>query len=211
MCFSKEVSLSTFLIGTGLSLYIFFGLGSPTDKIVSGFFGYVSLMQGIEYLLWDHQICDQYHKSVSYAGMWLNHLQPIVLGVLILIYGSPTVRSRVLTVMGLYIAAIIPFSLQYDNIGDMRCTTPKKENPHLVWNWNTMPHQFNVYLLFVGAIMTLFIFGMAKNGAVMAALTASSLIVSLLFYPRGTIGAVWCIYAAFAPLMYMFAKGHGIF
>jgi hypothetical protein len=168
-------------------------------------------MQGIEYLLWDHQTCDQYHKSVSYAGMWLNHLQPIVLGVLILIYGPPAAKTRVLTVMALYTAAIIPFSLQYDNVGDMRCTTPKKENPHLVWNWNIMPHQFNIYLLFVGALMALFIFGMAKNGAIMAALTVSSLVVSLLFYPRGSIGAVWCVYAAFAPLVYMFAKGRGIF
>lgn len=211
MCFSKEVSLSTFLIGVGLSLYIFFGLGSPTDKIVSGFFGYVSLMQGIEYLLWDHQTCDNYHKSVSYTGMWLNHLQPIVLGILILIYGPADMRSRVLTIMGVYIATIVPFSLQYENIGDMLCTTPKKDNPHLAWNWNTMPHQFNMYLIFVGAIMALFIFGMPKNGVVMAAFTVSSLIVSLLVYPRESIGAIWCVYAAFAPLVYMFFKGRGMF
>ena len=37
-------------------------------------------MQGIEFLLWKHPVCDDYHKAVSVAGMILNHLQPVVLG-----------------------------------------------------------------------------------------------------------------------------------
>ncbi len=209
MCFSKEISLSTFTVGTVLSLYIFFGMGSPTDKIIGGFFGYVSLMQFIEYLLWDHQICDDYHKSISNAGMWLNHLQPVVLGILVLLYGPDKYRLHTLVMIGLYSVAVIKYSLQYTE--DKHCTAPKKDNPHLVWNWNTMEHSFNMYLLFLVTMMTLYIFGMRKNGIIFAILSVISLVTSMLVYPRGSIGAMWCLFAAFSPLIYMFGRARDIF
>ncbi len=184
-------------------------MGSPTDKIIGGFFGFVSLMQFIEYLLWDHQICDDYHKNISNVGMWLNHLQPAVLGILVLIFGPDKYRLQTLAITGLYFLAAVKYSLQYTE--DKMCTTPKKDNPHLVWNWNIMDHSYNMYLLFLGSMMALYIFGMKKNGIIFGVLSVISLVISMLVYPRGSIGAMWCLFAVFAPLIYLFGRGRDIF
>ena len=73
MCFSKNASIVSFTIGIVGSI-LCITLGTATDKIVGYFLGYVSLMQGIEYLLWSHQICDNYNRVVSIIGMLLNNL-----------------------------------------------------------------------------------------------------------------------------------------
>ena len=68
MCFSKEVSLATFIIGV-LGGFLCYSVNSPDYKIIGLFFGFVSLMQGIEYLLWCHQTCDTYNKILTNAGI----------------------------------------------------------------------------------------------------------------------------------------------
>jgi nicotinamide riboside transporter PnuC len=84
MCFSPEASIRSLLAGVFGSL-LCISLGTTKDKIVGYFLGFVSLMQGIEYLLWKHQKCDNYNKVISITGMILNHLQPFILGVIVLI------------------------------------------------------------------------------------------------------------------------------
>lgn len=83
MCFSARVSIITFIIGI-IGAYKCIQLGEPLDKIIGYFLGFVALMQLIEYLLWTHQKCDKYNKMLSITGMLLNHLQPIMLGLLVL-------------------------------------------------------------------------------------------------------------------------------
>ena len=85
MCFSKDVSLATFLTGF-IGGLLCFSTGVVDLKIIGLFFMFVSLMQGIEYLLWIHQTCDDYNKNISYLAMVLNHLQPVVLCILLILY-----------------------------------------------------------------------------------------------------------------------------
>jgi hypothetical protein len=210
MCFSKEVSATTFLLGMAGSLYIYFGMGSPTDKIIGAFLAYISLMQGIEYLLWDHQLCDEYHKAISYSGMWLSHMQPVVLGVLMLIFGNPEYRNWIWAIIAGYTAVIVPYSLQYDNVGDMRCSVPRAENPHLVWNWGNMPYCNIVYIIFLAAFVALFMLGMKKNGAWLAGISVATFLISNALYPRESMGAIWCFFAAFVPMGYILLKYRGL-
>jgi len=202
MCFSKEVSATTFLLGMAGSLYIYFGMGSPSDKIIGAFLAFVSLMQGIEYLLWDHQLCDRYHKIVSYAGMWLNHMQPIILGVLMLLFGRAEYRNWIWAIMIGYTLVFVPYSLQYDNIGEMRCSVPRKENPHLVWNWNSLPFSTTVYAIFLATFVALFMLGL-KNGLFASFIAVASFLISIIVYPRESYGAMWCFFTAFIPIGYI--------
>ena len=84
MCFSANISLLAFILGIIGSILVF-TLGGPSNKIISLFFAFVSSMQLIEYFLWKHQVCDNYNKLLSKIGMWLNHMQPVVLGLLVII------------------------------------------------------------------------------------------------------------------------------
>jgi hypothetical protein len=207
MCYSAEVSATTFLIGIGGAAYIFFGMGTTADKLVGVFLAFVALMQGIEYLLWMTQDCGDAHKIVSYAGMWLSHLQPVVLGGLALLFGPPRYRLWILGVVGAYLAAAIPYSMQYDNIGDMRCSVPRAENPHLVWNWISMPYCREMYIIFLLAFTALFMMGLpAGLNWRMAAISVGTFTASYLIYPREILGAMWCFFAAFVPITYIVSR-----
>lgn len=210
MCFSPEVSLATFSIGIIFSI-LSWSLGKAYDKIVGGFLGFVSLMQGIEFLLWNHQKCDSTNKELSVTGMWLNHLQPIVLGALIL-WLSPRTEHKgwIWLVMGLYLLMIIPYSLQFQNKMDLQCTTKHEGDPHLIWNWNYMPTATFVYDMFLLAFISIALLGMpGKGGGVVFALVAYfTYTTSKFLYPRDY-GSMWCFYTAFIPMIYYFARNMG--
>jgi len=203
MCFSAEVSLATLLIGLfGSSLV--YSLGKPTDRIVALFLGYVSLMQGIEFILWKHQTCDNIHKGVSFLGATLNTLQPIVLGFLLLtISPRQTYASEIKTIMLLYLAFGMIYGLQYI-FGDFMCTTPRKDDPHLVWNWTVMPYYEACWFSYILTSVSLCILGMPSltSGLFFGGFYLITMIVSILNYKRQDMGAMWCFFTVFYPLVY---------
>ncbi len=207
MCYSAEVSATTFLIGLSGAAYIFFGMGTRADKLVGLFMAYVALMQGVEYLLWSTQDCGDLHKIVSYAGMWLSHSQPVILGILALLFGSPRYRGWILAVIVGYMAAIVPYSMQFSNVGEMRCSVPRAGNPHLVWNWTNMPNNIAVYALFVLAFTAIFMLGLPPGlNWRTAVVSAGTLLASYVIYPREILGAMWCFFAAFVPVAYIVTR-----
>ena len=196
MCFSKNVSLFTFLTGIigGLLCY---QINTPDYKIIGLFFMFVSLMQGIEYLLWSHQTCDKYNKLISNLGMILNHLQPVILCILLFIYSKEKFNKNkklILTLITVYIVFIIPYSLKFKN----QCTM-KDTNNHLDWKWNHMDNGIIVYFLF---LLCLVVFGyiLGKSFSLFALLSYS---ISYFIYSQEHItGSIWCMFSAFGPLLY---------
>ena len=93
MCFNKELSLVSFSTGTIFSILLY-QLNNITYKILGLFLGYVSLMQLIEFLLWSHQICDNYNKMISILGMILNYGQPIILAILLLTFYNQSKKNK---------------------------------------------------------------------------------------------------------------------
>ena len=102
-------------------------------------------MQGIEYLLWTHQKCDNYNRFVSILGMILNHLQPFVLGLIILFCNKHLIHTKL--IMFLYLLLIIPYSIQFLFNKKSQCTIKNTEN-HLSWKWNLMNYNF-LFILFL--------------------------------------------------------------
>ena len=115
MCFSPLASLSTFLIGI-IGAILCLTLGTPTDKLVGLIFGFVSSMQGIEFALWENQTCNDMNKIISVLGMVLNHLQPIVLSILILLLNpnlSTMTKQIIILSTIIYAIVITAYSLQF--------------------------------------------------------------------------------------------------
>jgi hypothetical protein len=196
MCYSPEVSLFTFSICLGFSILLFFN-NNPFHKLLGLFLGFVSLMQGIEYLLWTFQECNSFHKNISVIGMILNHLQPVILA---LVTGSIYRKNiPILLLISLfYLAIIIPYSLQFTR--DLHCTQPQCGNPHLIWNWNILPYSSPVYIIFLASFILIARFGMPDvEGILFATGALISYISSSLLYSRNTMGALWCFWTAFAP------------
>jgi hypothetical protein len=203
MCFSKNASIASFTIGI-IGSMLCISLGSGTDKILGYFLGYVSLMQGIEYLLWTHQKCDNYNRIVSIIGMLLNNMQPLILGLIILCF-NPKIRhiNWFYFFMILYLCAAIPYSLSFLKNKSLQCTIKNKQTHHLDWNWNTMKYYGLVYLIFIISTCMLCILGFPKPlyGWFFAFFVVFTYLTSAFIY-SSNVGAIWCYYSAFTPIVY---------
>lgn len=204
MCFSSNASIISFLFGIIGSILVF-SLGSVSNKIIGGFIGFVSLMQFIEYLLWNHQICDNYNKFLSILGMILNHMQPVVLGLLILLFNKtiPLYNYNIiLLVLFIYLIIIIPYSLQFKSNYNLQCTL--KSIKHLKWNWISMNYSYIIYITFLLAMILLFIYGLPskKLGIIVGCTAFITFFTSFIIYPQEFVGALWCFYTAFIPIIY---------
>ena len=176
--------------------------------------GFVALMQGIEYILWKNQECNRSNKLVSIVGMWLNHLQPLVLGALILgLSPRSTYTTWIQWIMVLYTAIIVPYSLQFQDKANLQCTTQKPGDPHLIWNWSNMSYSTAVYTLFLITMSLIAILGMPTltQGIVFASIAVITLFLSgVFFYKRPVVGAMWCFFAVFLPAIYYILRRNGL-
>ena len=206
MCFSAKVSIGTFVLGF-VSSFLVYSLGTTDDKIIGLFFAFTSLMQWIEYLLWNHVKCDDYNRYLSITAMVINHLQPIILGALVLGY-NPQITTKnhqlILGILAIYIVCIVPYSLQFVMDTTQQCTI-KTPNNHLYWKWNDMPMYMLTYIVFILSVFVLFRVGLVSSihGQYMA-YTGLVLfgISKLIYYDTGMIGSMWCFFAAFTPLVW---------
>jgi hypothetical protein len=206
MCFSTESSILSFAVGL-IGSFLCISLGSLTGRIVGYFFGFVSLMQGIEYLLWTHQKCDTYNRLISLLGMFFNHLQPVILGIIILLINK-NVNNKpwIYLIMFLYLLIIVPYSLQFFWVGkDKQCTMKNMAN-HLQWNWNILQYNRIIYFIFLFTMSALFLLGMPtfKTGMYFALGATLSYTTSSILYNYNDVGALWCYYVAFIPILYFF-------
>jgi hypothetical protein len=208
MCFSAPVSLATYLLGTSFS-YLLYLENDVSYKIIGIFMGYVVLMQLIEFLLWSHQVCDIYNKSISFAGMILNYFQPFILGLLLLhFYKSiPELNTKVIkAILIIYSIAIILYVSQFIFLQN-KCTL-KENNPYLLWKWGQMNNSYIITALYVFTLFILFYIGIPNKMASLLIMmfAAITLLISFLYYPRPFFGAIWCFFAAFIPMLVYFYK-----
>ena len=205
MCFSKEVSLIALIVGVIGSILVY-TLGTIFDKIIGLYIGYVSLMQGIEFMLWNHQTCDAFHKNISFLGMVLNMTQPIVFGLILLVNTKLKYKFSIIAIMIMYAIFAIHYCNKY-SIG-LRCTTPRANDPHLVWNWTILESYHTAWAVYIITMMFLSILGMPTIflGIVVAFLMLFAMLLSIIIYPRQDMGAMWCFFTVFIPFIYYFLR-----
>ena len=200
MCFSEGVSAATFLIGMIASATIWYR-GRGEDRIFALIFMFIVLMQGVEYLLWRHQRCDDWHRSVSVMGSWLNLLQPVAAASVIW-WLAANPNPWMFAVVAAYLAFIIPYLWHFQ--GSLRCTTPRTGNPHLVWGWANMAGRGLLWTVYLAAFIAVIYLGLSTTSAnSFTAVFLASLGLSALFYPRESIGSIWCVAAALVPVGYL--------
>jgi len=207
MCFSAEVSLVTFIIGTVGSFFVY-NLGTPFDHIVGLYLGFTSLIQGIEFLLWSHQTCDSYHRMVTFIGSVLTSAQPIFLGALVLAFSAPAKnRIPILCLMAFMLITTVYHGYPFIVSPELKCTKPREGDPHLVWNWTILPNNLLMWFIYVGVCVSVCFLGMPTKDAVLFSGTlVGSLLTSALIYPRQDLGSMWCFFSAFIPFIYYFHR-----
>ena len=83
MCYTSKDSLIAYIIGTVSNIYLFYNSRNSDEKVISIFFLFVSQMQLFDYLFWKNKECKKNNKLITKFAIIFNHLQPVVLFLLL--------------------------------------------------------------------------------------------------------------------------------
>lgn len=204
MCYSSNVSIASFTIGMTFS-FILFKSNEISYKIIGVSLMFAILMQFIEFLLWNHQVCDKYNKIISISGMIFNHLTPVMVAIIILTLTKQTDYNKkiILIVTAIYLLFIIPYSMQYLLNKNLQCTVKVPGNPYLLWNWLNMPYIYIISFIYLLTLVILIYIGIpdVKLSSFFNIILVGSLLLSYIIYPRPYLGSLWCYFGAFLPVL----------
>ena len=205
-CYDKETSIITYSIGTITSLLLL-KKKNPSLKISGIFFLTVTQMQMIEFLIWNHNKCDNYNIQISSIGSLIHHFEPIILFLAIKYYNknlTEAQRKLLNILIGFYIIGLGGYSY---NAYPLDCTevTPES-NSHLEWKWNHKKYYKHFYVLFVTTLILSTFVGLEKPYNIyVSVLLLGSYIYSLYKYKSNkAVGTIWCWLAVFIPLILLF-------
>jgi hypothetical protein len=160
-------------------------------------------MQLVDFFLWRNQTCNRTNYITNIVGIILNHLQPIVLGILILVINTDLSYQDVRTILYIllvYICTMVPYTWQC--IVKTQCTL-KNQNNHMDWKWNSMYAAIFVYFVYLVTLFLLFYWFVPVYGFLYAFAVVCTLIFSIIFY-NNEIGNMWCFFTIFLPILYYF-------
>jgi hypothetical protein len=198
MCYNKDVSIGTYILGIVgcYNLYINYGY-----KVEAIFFAWVVQMQLIEYFLWENQVCNDTNKITTNVGAIVNHAEPVILWIAILLLSSKQLPHWVNLLMAIFIIVSI-FYTKYilDDLKDDNCTniTPESK-PHLFWKWNNKKYAQIYYAFFLLCLNILVINGVDKGYHLSILINMSFFISGIIYGSKKSVGAMWCFIAAFSP------------
>ena len=190
MCWSFEVSLASWIIGTVVAIY-FWIRNRKNDPILGALVFVYSNMQLAEALMWLDRNCGAVNKTgtiIAYISLWMH---PLAVG-----YGIYQAYGRLEPLLiGFFILAIGLIRMP-----QMKCSTPTCEsNGHLKWGFKP-----TFYLwVFIATIILLFLYVRPLTYAVIAfSFYAVAFALTAITIPSESVGSVWCLIAAiYAPLV----------
>jgi hypothetical protein len=215
MCFTKEVSLTAFVINVIFSVLLF-NSNSKNDelKIMALFFAFVGLMQLYDYIFWSNPSKTTINKITTKLAMLTNHIQPIVLGLLILFYKNSIEQSSKIVLLIYTVVAILYTINIYDKVNyteteNINCEDPEeiapdvcKQKQYLNWEWNEQEYNNIIYTLFILALCFLSFNNFSHPlNLVLVLFTIITFFMSYLNYKTTGIGRFWCYFASFIPLI----------
>jgi hypothetical protein len=203
MCWNKEVSFTTFIVGTIINVILWQGATNIHFKGVLIVFEFALLMQLIEGFLWQEKdVTSKRNNRLSIAAFFANILQPVV-GLLVFGY---VLRPQNNTISPIIIAVITCLALFY--LGYMLVNTNLKtlhvdvdENCHqnLHW-WEKIHHSGLLYTILVFAGILLLVKPVPLAVTVAILVTVAQLLTHV-FYSQSAAPSLWCFFVSGIPLV----------
>lgn len=198
MCFNESVSLQTYLIGMFGSLVLY-----QTQPALGAFYVTVVQMQLIEFLLWRCQACTNLNAFATGAGIVINHLEPLVLYLMV-------ARSLPMPVhMLALVYTLVTIKYTSKALRKKLCTTvTETSSPHLHWQWNYEDGNGVYYMVFLAFLMATSVYGLPGDlGPIHAIILCVTFVFSRAIYGnKKSTGALWCFFAAFIPYLLLMVK-----
>lgn len=203
MCFSYQVSLLTFTIGTTFS-FLLMKYGNPNYKkenIIAGIFAiFIALIQFMDFLFWiDIKNKVGINKITTILGPILNAGQPIIFYIIKYLFFYPNVFSikyfnfPVFLLNALYFVYFLITYSKFLSKGNLVTSTLNK---HLSWPWIEYFNPSFYLILFAINIFYLFNF---KYALLLFSITYLFLFLSVKFFYYNA-GELWCFFGSFIPL-----------
>jgi hypothetical protein len=201
MCFSKEVSLGTFIIGL-IGSALVYRLNTKIDTIIAIFFFYIILMQLVEYVLWNNLTCNLTNKITTFIAMILNATLPIILALLLLYNYNLSNKSQLIAFTVAFALMMLIYKFQTNTL----CTLKNKFN-HLEWKWNNLFMYWLVYIIYIIYLSYVVLsIPFNWNKTLLFLLLSSYLLSIYIYWGTHNIGAMWCFFGAFIPIIWYFLK-----
>lgn len=212
MCYSKDASKNIFFMNI-LTSFILFKSDSKTvsNKILALFFLFVGFMQLFDWIFWSNQdLENQYQKYINNiftkVAIIFNHLQPLILGILIYYYNkklgniSKNILILYFIVFMLYTTHVLK-NIKY-TIKSKVTNINNEIRDSLDWEWNTTPYSLYVYTIFISSLLILSYenFNYPLN-IILAFINIFTFLFSRYYFKQKFIGRFWCKIAAFIPLV----------
>lgn len=216
MCFNDQISLATFLTGISGSI----GLGCLKLIPESIFLGWVSNMQLVEYFLWKNQPCqiskenkicnaneiqncNKINQNITSAGLIINHLEPFILFISILIFSKRTLPIWLIILVCIFLICLLIVTINIETTKktiEDKCTYVTEEsNPHLFWKWNFFNYYNIIYISFLIILCLLSYYGLFNNIFSTIIILLSFLISFFIYSDKKIVGSMWCFAAAYVP------------
>lgn len=171
---------------------------SDVFKIVALFFLFVSLMQWYDLIFWLNPTKNLTNFTVTKLAMISNHLQPLVLAFIISRYIPLSMTTQcillVYTVYAFFYSLHAYRKIQYTVVTD-------RSFPVLDWEWNSLQGSTGMYTLFVLALCTLSLELPYPFNYILLAINLGTFMMSRYTPKQSTSGKMWCIFAAYVPIL----------
>jgi hypothetical protein len=199
MCYSNNASKTSFLVNI-ITCFILYNYAKTSySKIFALFFTFVGLMQLYDWIFWENLSENNINYIFTKIAMISNHLQPIILALLIyIIHGKLGNFSQIAIII--YSIASLLYSINaYNNINYTLVTD--KSKPSLYWQWNDQPYSEITYALFLISIGILCYenFNYPIN-LIFFLINIISFFFASFYYKGKNVGRFWCYFASYVPL-----------
>lgn len=208
MCYTKEVSRNSFIINV-ITCYILYNYHSnnKTHKIFALFFGFVGLMQLFDWIFWENQIKNKTNYITTKIAMISNHIQPIILGIL-MYYFNGSLSNNSWIILSLFSIVILCYTINIYNQIDYTLVT-ERSKPSLDWEWNSKKNAGFVYLIFLLTFIILSLENLVYPMNIFLGLTSIVSFTLASYYYKGVnIGRFWCNGASYIPLIILVTSNY---
>ena len=211
MCYTAFDSGLAYIISTASALYLYNYSSIQDYKIYALFFLFVGQMQLFDMIFWLNDECTLINKLVTKLAIVFNHLQPIVLYLLVKKYNKKmNLASRI--VIYIYILVMLIYTLNlWQTVSCTKkdkvcCSLPLKvsnNNEIINWEWNVQSYNQLMYFMFIVSFV-ISATNIKVNNLIFIIVTILSFMISykIPVLNKG-VGRIWCYLASFGPLIFI--------
>jgi len=203
MCWNKETSLSSFIIGTLVNIFILFYSKNISVKAACIVLQWVLMMQLSEFLIWKDQNCGKINKIGSKMALFFNLTQPVIVYLVCISMFNISINVKIISsiIILIYICYMfVNLNKNYD------CVKPTKNCSHLDLKWWKNLNYGGLFYTISLVLLILLMLKPLKLGIFMISYILITLFVSSLFYGCGG-PSMWCFMVVPLPLfIYLFNK-----